>query len=745
MSANEKENNDVKAENDLEQTARQTTSNAENTREPEAGSSDAASVPPPAAENGQPETNGGHSRINLSKEDEEAPRDSSTRASSAPDAGGTETPASWPVEENAVESELEGRESAGELTRGKCLVLFNALSHVGPLALLVFLGLMVWGDYWFAMTGDALYCPPEATAISAFLNSGSPQNLLAPSGLSAGVLAAQWPGLVWLASLLALIPIPPALLWPLTGSLCAALALLATWQLAKFCRFGSKVAFASGLVLLCTPVFAPLGHFVGRGALAAACVVFALACFTRGWLKKSAWIALPLAFVATALGGLTGGPWCIILPLLASICFLIWIGRPGRASRGDAVFGFILLLCILGAWFGSVILTGENNGYLESLLGNVWVSPWPLAADWWLSAALILLGALPWTILVICVSWIRVGKESRQTLGASRRDNGSAMLWIALVAGWLLTFAISGSLHLAVVASVCILAVLLGKAFLNLPRAGHRLFFIICAIGLFCAGIFILALSFEFSQSLVLPLLPFQLPTGVAAELAGMPGLWVAGALCLFGVIVICVQFLRGDQGGGPLVFCTMLCVFLSQPAMLMIAPDLGKSGGAQLRTLSAIEESLRNGNMEVRPATPQDAEQLPQNVESGGNALPPAIPGLTAPQNRQDATETAPQTIQPAQNATPENSTPQEPGSSQGAPDNTAPQPALQPDEAEKVIIFEPDKNGAAKEERSALTPPQGSGSEVIIIDPQIAPQGTPQPENTPAPQLDAPPAQQN
>lgn len=735
MSADEKENDGLKAENDVEHGSLQGTANAENTRESGGAAREDATDRTYGGQNGQPQTNEEQSRIKLSKKEDSAARETDDNAASPPSA------------ENPVESELAGRASAGELTRGRCLVLFNALSHVGPLALLVFLGLMVWGDYWFAMSGEALYCPPEATAITSFLNSGPFENLLAPAGLSAGALVAQWPGLVWLARLLALIPMPAALIWPLAGSLCAALALLATWQLAKSCRFGSKVAFASGLVLLCTPVFAPLGHFVGKGALAAACVVFALACFTRGWLKKSAWIALPLAFASTALGGLVGGAWCVILPLLASVCFLIWIGRPGRASRGDAIFGFILLLCILGAWFGLVLLNGEKTGYLESLLGNIWISPWPPAADWQLTGALILLGALPWTILVICVSWIRVGRQSRQTLGASRRDNGSAMLWIALVVGWLLTFVISGSTHLAVITSVCILAVLLGKAFLNLPAAGHRLFFAICAIGLFCAGIFILALSFNFSQDIVLPLLPIQLPQGIAPQLAGMAGLWVVGALCFFGVVVICLRFLRGDQGGGPLIFSTMLCVFLSQPAMLMIAPELGKSGGAQLRTLAQIEESFQSGISQARAvetSAPQGMEAAPL---PGENALPPAIPGLTAPPNTPDVPESAPQTAQPdvAPNAAP--AAPEESPVVPSGPDNAAGGPTPSPAGGDETIIFEPNKNNAPKDEAKdqPMAQPQGNGAEVIIIDPQMTPQAAPQPENPPAQQPEAQPEPQN
>ncbi len=248
--------------------------------------------------------------------------------------------------------------------------------------------------------------------MTAFLNSAAQGNMLEPHGLANGSLVAQWPLFTWFVGLIALIPINAEFLWPMVSSIGAMLALVAAWFLAHASRFGAKAAFAAGLILLCAPIFAPLGHFVGKSALTAALIIFALACFTRGWLSNRAWISLPLAFLFTCLAGLSGGIYAFALPLIASFFFLIWRANLGRSSRADAIFGFGLLLALLGVWLGLVILKGTDATYLNTLFANAWQSPWPLPAGWWLAGLIAVAGLFPWILLVICVSWARVMKTS---------------------------------------------------------------------------------------------------------------------------------------------------------------------------------------------------------------------------------------------------------------------------------------------------------------------------------------------
>lgn len=555
-----------------------------------------------------------------------------------------------------------------EYRSGFCGQIFNGLAHIGPLALICLLACMVWPDYWQAMRGEALYCPPEANSITTFLNSIAQRNMLEPHGLSAPV--AEWPGFIWFAGLLALIPLGADLLWPMVASIGAALALVSVWSLAHASRFGSKAAFAAGLILLCAPIFAPLGHFVGKSALTAALVLFALAFFAHGWLKDHAWISLPLAFVFSALAGLTGGIYAVALPLLASFCFLIWRGNPGRASKSDAILGFGLFLAIVGVWLGFIMIKGNDPQYINDLLANSWQNPWPLPANWWVVGLVALLGLVPWIVLVICVSWVRVLKTSIKTLSASRKDNGSALVWISAVLAWLLALVLPGNTHIAVITLVCLLAVLLGKAFVNLPAFGNRLFFLVCALALVITGLAILGCGFKFTQPWILGLLPIVLPAELPQLMISTSWAWIIGAICLVGGLIMFMYFKSYRQGGG-LVFCTLLVIVLSQPAVLLVAPGLGAKSFSQLKTLQTIEQNLTQAlkapEKEVveepkspsAPATPEPgapAEAQPKTEPAAEPAASQNSGTLTAPVTEE---KSAPQVDAPAAEAVPEAAAP--------------------------------------------------------------------------------------
>lgn len=524
---------------------------------------------------------------------------------------------------------------------GLCGQIFNGLAHIGPLALICLLACMVWPDYWLALKGQGLYCPAEATSITTFLNSVAHGNMLEPHGLANGSFVAQWPVFTWFVALLALIPVKAELLWPMVSSIGAMLALVAAWCLAHASRFGARAAFAAGLILLCAPIFAPLGHFVGKSALTAALIIFALACFTRGWLGERAWISLPLAFLFTGLAGLSGGIYAFALPLVTSLFFLIWRANLGRSSRADAIFGFGLLLALLGVWLGIVILKGTDAAYLNSLFANAWQRPWPLPADWWLAGLIALAGLFPWILLVICVSWVRVMKTSVKSLSASRHENGSAMVWIGLVLAWALTFVFPGATHIAAITTACLLGVLLGKAFVNLPDFGNRFFFLLNAICLIVAGLFILGLGFDFSQPLFLGLLPIALPAELPALLLSTDATWIIGAICLLGGLLMLRYFRRNRQGGG-LIFCVVLSIALAQPAVLMLAPELGAKSFSRLQNLESIEQSLTKA---LKPAEPA-AQEEPQSPNAPGTpdaAAPEAAPAEAQPATTPAAPEAAP------------------------------------------------------------------------------------------------------
>lgn len=550
-----------------------------------------------------------------------------------------------------------------------CARLFSGLAHIAPLVLLLLLGCMVWPDYWQAMRGEALYCPAEGKNILAYLHGAAGGAWLEPAG-PAGPL---WPGYTWflavLAPFAANILHMPVLLYPLAGSLGAFIALSGVWALAHMAGLGSRAAFAAGLILLCAPLFVPLGHFVGPAALACGLMFFSLAFFARGWSKKRAYLSMPLAFGCCVLAGLTGGFLFFAVPLCACFIYWLWRAKTWEGRRGDAWWGFVCMLIMLGAWLGAVILMGRNDLYLGVLFQNMLLSPWPLPEQWWLPFALACLGLLPWLLMPVCVSWLGVFARSGKTLAASRRDNASALIWISLFLCCACAFFVpEWSWSAVAMAGLC--CPLFGKACLNLSRVGRGFFWALASICLFLGGLCVFALYFSFSQELLAQNLRFALSPAMSEAFLHMTGLPVAGGLAMCLAVLLFV-ITRRNRGGGELLLSGIIAVILTQPACLMLAPELGALPESRLSTLESI---LRQTGREAEPSLPGAPHQPDQSVQ-------PAAPGH-APESAAEpapgaAQESAPMQSGPAQ-SWPDNSWPDQSGPVQSEPVQSEPDQAM-------------------------------------------------------------------
>lgn len=536
---------------------------------------------------------------------------------------GREADASGQTDSAAREANESEKEDLGALNG-----FFNGCARVAPVMLLVFLCVAVWPEFW---RGDGnLFCPPESATISAYLRCVSQNSWLAPLALENGAwLAPQWPGVYWLAYLLGEIPgFDTSLILACTGAVNAAILLLAIWALSEAARFGYRASFAAALIAFCSPLIVPSAHFVGSGALAAGVAILSIACFARGWLARRAILSLPCGFALCALAGLCGGLLFMAVPLAASFVFLLWRADARRAQSIDAILGFVLFLAIWGVWLGLLALRGEADGYIASLFGLHWNLAWPPHPRWWAPLVIALVGTSPWTMEIFGVSWFRVLARSGKSLAASRRDNGSAMIWISLVlAGCAAVFMTQP--QWAALFLHGLLAVLLGKAFVNLSAAGNRFFFFLAGVLLCLAGLALLAMSFGFSQELFLSILPAKLPAfvpGLFLSLSSLP--IIAGLLLLGGIITF--WFVRKNRGAGGLVYAVFLVLVLAQPAMLLLTPELAASPDTRLVTLAQITEKVAQTPMAL---SPREAIQTPAVANPVAPApVEPVVPEPTTP-----------------------------------------------------------------------------------------------------------------
>lgn len=529
--------------------------------------------------------------------------------------------------------------------------IFNGSSYAGPLVLL----LIMLAQAWPALLGHNLYCPREAGSVLIFQQSVQNGFWLAPAG--AGL--AQWPGFFWLLRgldvlLLNTAPQMGHLLFPLAALFGTLLTLAAVWVFSRVVGMSRQAALAGGMLLLCAPLFAPISSFTGPESLAVALTLFSLSCLCCGWRQNHSFVCLPLGFALAALAGLTGGLFFLLLPVLASVVFLLWRGCFRRAQGLDGLMGFVLLLVLLGCWLAAVILWQQPEGYLKYLGTHLVVWPLP-AAGWWKPLLVAGLGLLPWLAIVCCVSWTRVLRTAGEDLAASRKEKaGMAFLWISLALACLLSIPAYGTLGSAL-CIICLAAPLLGKALLRLSPLGSKLFYIIAALCLLHAGMALVASGFGFSLEWLGKFFHFSLDEQQRAAVLSLKALPVLGGICIAAAILLARLVRRGAHGGtsGALILCTCIAVILAQPATLMLAPQLERVPYAQAKSLNDI---LAPAEPVAAPATePEEAAPAPATAEPPAQEIAPAAPAVVpnAPAATQEKKPAAPEAVQTEQEKT--------------------------------------------------------------------------------------------
>ncbi|MBQ9453945.1 MAG: hypothetical protein IJU65_11755 [Desulfovibrio sp.] len=541
---------------------------------------------------------------------------------------------------------------------------FGGWGRAGGLVLLC----LLLAQGWSSFLGWNLFCPAEVQQVLRYKLSLAQGLLLAPA---ANGDYAQWPGFYWLLRgldwcLAQMAPqLAAQLLFPLAGFMGALLALLAVLLLGRAADLGREGTLAGGFVLFCAPLFVPVSSFTGPQGLALALTLFSLACLCRGWRQEHAFLLLPLGFVCAALAGLTGGPFHLLLPLLASLVFIFWRCTLRRGRGLDGLLGFVCMLLLVGGWLGALILWKPAASYLQSL-GQTLVL-WPLPALWWKPLALAALGLLPWLAMVCCVSWWRVVRRAPWDLAASRKDRaGVAFLWISLVlACGLSLFAMS---HLS--AALCIVGIaapLLGKALLRLSPLGNRMFHGIAALSLLCAGGMLCALYVAPGRELLASLLPLSLTDAQQTVLSDLTGLPLLAGLCVLAALVALRMAWVRPRIGTALFIYACLVVLLTQPAALLLAPQLAHVPNARLLHLEEIQVPVPSQPSDVVAPAPAASDTVMQDAGTGSDGQGAAAQEATSAPVQSTSDVSVPQASAPAAPATSDASDSELPSGSTG------------------------------------------------------------------------------
>jgi 4-amino-4-deoxy-L-arabinose transferase-like glycosyltransferase len=427
----------------------------------------------------------------------------------------------------------------------------------------------------------------------------------------------------WMLRLLGSLPsVDGPLVYAVGAAISGVLTLLATCFLAFSAGYGRRAAFASGLVLLSCLAFPTLAHRVGPELLSAGLLTLGLACLLRGWNKDLSFLWLPLGYACVALAGLSGGLFGILLPVLGSLVFLLWKGTFARCNRMDGVFGFAVLLALPLVWLGALMIFGPGELPLRALCTQL-IAPfmppyWPPNDPVWFYATVLPLALAPWILVPLFVSWGRALERPFARLAAARGENsGSAWIWIHLVAGLLLLSAMSSKFCLQMLPLMPLLAIVLGKAIVNLPQKNSSAFFLALAVLFVLAALALAIACLAQFWPLLRDFAPVPWPEGFAA----VKGLPILAGICLLAAGVLGILVDRRFPGACLLV-CAVAIIALCLPALKLTTPSmqdifLGKAAVSAPAVPAPAPAPA--------PAPPQESPEADEPAPVPENAAPDA------------------------------------------------------------------------------------------------------------------------
>ncbi len=568
--------------------------------------------------------------------------------------------------------------------------VFRRLSAIAPLPLLVLLALLCWAP---VLTGD-LACPGEAANLKA-LTAMKGLDFLPHAGTS--VLL---PGYAWFAwGFSQLVPLGDPFGTTMLSFLGGLIGLMGVCILAGSLRLGRSAVFGAGLVLLSLPLFAGSANFVGPVPSACGLACLALACLAPGWTSSFDLPRMILGNVFAAAAALSGGLYFGLVPLATSLVFGLWRGGIQRMRNTDAVAGFACFVILIAAWMAVIILFGDGGVTTAMLLKVLGASP--SAEAFGCKVSTLAAASLPFLLVVICVNWPRVLRESVRTLKASREENANACLWIGLVFAIVLLPFSAGTADCLL--AVCLLAIVTARALLRLGKKGVRLFFlllclvlVLCTVAGFCA-------TLPFVRDLVLPALGVTLPKTAMDVLTGLAGMNMAAAIALPLLPLIAAAAIlhvawRSRTAAAPLL-CTALAVAVMAQPLALVLPS----------TLAAIPACQLKATAGLVPPVPAQAPAMTKKAAPAKQVQPAGKAPETAPAAKPAETKApAPEAVKPAETKAP-------------AAETKAPAPeAAKPAETKAPA---PEAKPAAPADKAPEAAPAGKAPEAAPAEGEAAP----------------------
>ncbi|HEY7314380.1 MAG TPA: glycosyltransferase family 39 protein [Gemmataceae bacterium] len=226
----------------------------------------------------------------------------------------------------------------------------------------------------------------------------------------------------------------------LPSALASLLALLVVYELGRR-LFENSAALLAGLVLATSIAFCGAAHFANPDALLNLFTLLTLWCFWNHHTRRGWWLLG--ASVASGLGMLAKGPVALVLPLTATLLFLLWRRELRRLLDLRILTASLLFVLIAAPWYVWVGVETKGewlHGFfvkhnVERSLGVMENHGGPF----FYYGLVLITGLMPWSVFLGPTVWKAVSAVRRRV--ETEPDSGKQFLlcWVAV---WLLFFTV---------------------------------------------------------------------------------------------------------------------------------------------------------------------------------------------------------------------------------------------------------------------------------------------------------------
>jgi 4-amino-4-deoxy-L-arabinose transferase-like glycosyltransferase len=348
----------------------------------------------------------------------------------------------------------------------------------------------------------------------------------------------------------------------------------ATYALARRVAAADKrTALGAGLVLLSVFYFIGVSHYSRMDLLFAALITLSHICLFTGWKKEKSTFWIVCGFAFAALATLTKGPLGLAFPLVTSVLFLLWRGKPRRLAGADVAAGAGVMLFILLAWVMGAYLTEQPDFLYNIFHDQIYrraTHTWHHSQPWWHYMATLPAAWMPWTLLLPVLPFgFLLSKKGARAVAASRtpEKEGMAYLWIAFLSGFAILSAVSIKIIIYLLPLFAPLAVLTAGGILSLSRARAKWLMRLMAL-------LLLALAAALVTLQLGQMFGWEWLTKAVRWPLALEGLWILAAVSAAGAAIMWVAA-PAAGGAGALLLAVLFTTVWIQPLGLITAPSM--------------------------------------------------------------------------------------------------------------------------------------------------------------------------